>query len=343
MSTYDGVLLRTALDDKGDLPYKGGIVYLSPDIIPRGTDPYTDPQKTLSDDYDKDEGTSLTKNADNYFYMRGKNLSTESISGNFYVYVMEPNLFIYPDQWKDKGLRVASSTEKDPVYNSPFPSTAPGQIAVTTDPFIWHPDTTTHHCAMGRIVSAKNPNPIPQTGTVSSLAAWIINQGGYCWRNLTIVDKGVQWNQSTNYKQGSIGAKMYILVTCSGCPVNSTISFSCGVAGPKPAIYLPPTPITTTQGFITGIHSEVPANYVSNMSITYVPSGPPLPGFDITVTAQYVPPPKDSLYDYGITLSEFGLPEGSHDSLHNKQIQSLRKAEGIGPTKIIQIGAQTYI
>ena len=344
MSTYNGVLLRKALDDTGNLPYTGGVVSNSPDIIPKGLVPYSDPQKTLSDDYNnKDDGTSLTMDIDNYFYMRGKNLSQESIEGDFYLYVMKPNLLIYPDQWKDKGLRVASSTEENPVYNSSFPSTAPGKIAVATNPFIWNPDTTTHHCAIGRVVSAQNPNPIPQTGTVNDLAAWLVNQGGYCWRNLQIVDKGVQWSQSTTYTQGAMGAKMYILVTCNGCPINSTISFSCGVAGPKPQIYLPPTPITTTQGFITGIHSEIPANYISNMIISYEPSGSPLQGFEITVSAQYVVDNSNPLYAHGITLSKFGLPEGSDDPLHNKQIKSLRSLEKMGPTQAIQVGTQTYI
>lgn len=347
MSTYDGVLLRNALGDKGDIPYVGGSVSRSPDIVPRGTTPYTDPAASLSgDNYDKDEGTLLTENADNYFYMRGKNLSTESISGDFYVYVMEPSLLIYPDQWQNKGLRIASSSVEDPVYHSPFASTASGGIAVTTDPFIWNPGAAGHYCAIGRVVSAKNPNPIPKTGDVNDLAAWIVKQGGYSWRNVDVVDKGVKWNRSTQYVQGGIGANMYILVTCTGCPIGSTIAFSCGVAGPNPAINLPPTTITKEQGFITGVYSEVPANYVSNMSISYVPNGNPLPGFDITMSAQYVVPPTHELYCYGRNLSGLGLPEGSDDPLHNKQIKHLREAElnngHVGPDLAIQVGTQTY-
>lgn len=329
MSVYTDLFLRANLQDTGSIPATG-TPSSSPDIIPYGTAPVNDPGKFFSDNYGSDVGQNLLANAQNYIYVRSKNLGTVAEAGTVSLYYAKASLLLYPSLWQNNILQTSNGLTAVPI-------SAPkaNGIAVTTNPFTWQPQMISgdHYCMIGQIVTPNNPNPIPPTGGIQDFAAWITNNRGMGWRNVAIVDNGSPtFVQSVQYDQGNLSGAMSVLITCTNVPVGASVAFSAGTPGPVPLVNLPPTQVTNAGSFVVGVSTNIPANWSSELTYSYWGNGTtPLPGWSIAMSVIYIVPSDNPLFELGLTLEELGLDGEEH-------LRSLNESLGIGPKRGILVG-----
>ena len=229
---YNDLYFRANLGDTGTVPATGSLSS-SPDIIPFGTAPTANPKKFFTDNYSKDVGKDLIARAPNYLYLRAKNLKNGAQTGTIQLYYTKASLLLYPSLWQQNAIQTSSGASSVPVS-----AAALGGIAVTEDPFTWKPELISgdHYCLIGRVVTADHPNPIPQTGRISDFAAYIANNRGMGWRNISVVDAGSPtFSMSVGYEQGTEHGDMFVAIRAKGVPAGAEVAFSCATPGPGPA------------------------------------------------------------------------------------------------------------
>jgi hypothetical protein len=334
MANYNDLFLRDNTSDTGSIPANPP-VSTSPDIIPYGTSPVTDPTTFFTGNYGSDVGQDLIANAQNYLYMRAKNLAAGAESGTVSLYYSKASLLLYPSLWQSNILQTS-----DGATSVPISASTTGAIAVATNPFTWVPQAISgdHYCLIGRIVTATNPNPIPATGNIQDFATYIANNRGMGWRNVAITTAGSPtFTQNVNYDQGTQGGAMSVLITCTNVPVGAQVSFSSGTPGPTPPVNLPQTTVTNAGSFIAGVSTTIPANWTSNISYSYWANGTtPLPGWSIALSVVYFVPGGNSLYKLGKTFAQLGLKEEEH-------LPAIQSQIGIGPVRGIIVGGHKTI
>lgn len=341
MAQYQDILVRNSLTDQGIIPRTGAMSH-SPDIIPYGQEPVVDPQKFFSGNYDQDVGKDLVAGAQNYLYLRGKNLGTDASSGEAYLYYAKSSLLLYPDQWESNQLKTSAGKDSVPV------SADAGKIAVTNDPFTWQPDVPGagwHYCLIGRVATKKNPNPIPGTGDIQSFAAWVAQNGGIGWRNVAVVSAGAPtWTNEIQYDQGPKEDNVKFFVTCTNVPLGTYVSFSSGTPNPGGIpISLPKTEVTQNPSFIVGMQTKVAAGYSTKISYSYWSEGhAPPKGFKITLSAAIVVPPSNTaLYNLAYEPGALGFDKVLDYTPEGELVEADRG--GIGPSRMIILGDQVAL
>ncbi len=307
MTQYNSILLRQNLQDKGLMPRTGGWT-ASPDIIPAGISPVSDPTAvyTSAESYATNPGQPVVKNASNYIYLRGKNLSSETVTGEVRVFYAKQSLFLYPQQWLQNGLKTSQGSE-----TSELKDLAAGAIGVTTDPFAFVPtDTGEHHCLVGFISTPDHPfeNQKPPNAVTSlgKLAQWIGKTGGAGWHNVQFTDAGAPtFTNSTDYPASDTPQKVHITITCTGCAIGSEVAFSCGTPLPNGKyIKLPKTKVSTTGTVGFFIPAEIPANWTSEVTYSYWAGGPPLDDWSVSMSVSVVTNEDPTLEEYGRLASD---------------------------------------
>lgn len=324
---YSDIFLRANLADTGSVPATGSLC-TSPDIIPYGLAPVNDPVTFFTNNYNQDVGQDLIANAQNYLYMRAKNLMNGPETGTLALYYSPASLLLYPSQWQNNQLKTSSGASTVAVS---APSL--GAVVVGADPFVWSPQMPSpgdHFCLVGQVVTPSNPNPIPATGAISDFSTWVANNRGIGWRNVVVVDTGSPTiTNSVAYAQGTEGGDMYVAIQGKGIPAGAQVSFSCGTPGPSPLINMAPYTATGTD-FLVGIPTNIPANFSSNISYSYYANNTtPLPGWSLTITVFYFAPPTNAAHAKGISPKALGITGGA--------------LEALGPSKAIQVGSQTLV
>jgi hypothetical protein len=327
MAQYNDILVRDNLQDTGQIPCSGGMTH-SPDIIPQGTSPMSDPTVLIKEDWIKDVGQNLATERTNYIYMRGINLASGATEGEFHLYYAPAALLLFPDQWQNNFLKTSDGSSSVTVTPK-----AKDEKVVGFDPFTWAPvpppPGSSHYCMIGRVVTTAHPNPIPKTGDIDDFAKYISNNGGMCWRNVALVNKDIPtFEKNVKYDQGPTGALIHFLLSCKNVPVGAAVAFSCGTPGPQPPINLNKTTITNPYSQDVGMATNVPDNFSSYITYQYWSMGTkPPPGWEIKLQAIYIVPADHKLYDIAQPLESFKIPAD--------QIAK------IGPQKGIRVGAHT--
>jgi hypothetical protein len=336
MTQYNDLYMRCNLSDTGSVP-RSGVLSSSPDIIPYGTTPVTDPGTFFTNNHSQDVGQSLTANQQNYIYTRAYNYATGPQTGSIYLYYSPASLLLYPSLWSENGLTTSQGVDHVTVS-----AASANQIVVSNDPFTWVPQliSNDHYCMISRVSTNLNPSPVPQTGDINEFANWISTSGGWAWRNVSIVANGSPtFTQTINYTQGATAGILQFVLQCQNVPVGAQVAFSCGTPGPNPLINLPPTTVTNGSSFVIGMVSNIPANFVSNISYSYWANGnPPPPGFQITLIAYYyIPPTQKALLKFARPMAYYGC----HDENTHGIAQAFgnNKSVSIGPTPAIVVGS----
>ncbi len=324
---YNDIFLRANLGDNGSVPATGTLS-TSPDIIPYGLAPVNNPVSFFTNNYSQDVGKDLTANAQNYLYMRGKNLMNGPETGTLALYYSPASLLLYPDMWQQNQLKTSTGASTVPVSAAKL-----GDIVVGADPFVWTPQMPNpgdHFCLVGQVVTPSHPNPIPATGSISDFASWVANNRGIGWRNVVVVNSGSPTlTQSVSYSQGTEAGSMYVAIQGTGIPAGAQVSFSSGTPGPVPLINMAPYTATGSD-FLVGIPTSIPANFSTNISYSYYANGTkPLPGWSITITVFYFAPPSNDAHAKGISPEALGIRGAALDA--------------IGPVKAVQVGSQTLV
>jgi hypothetical protein len=363
MATYNGIFTRSTLGQINTIP-KPGALSSSPDIIPYGIAPVSDPQTFFKGNYDQDPGEPLEAGKTNYIYLRGKNYSDKKIDDNGNnkprLFWSKASLLSYPDKWTE----ITSTPSRNPVSLA----ADPGAIGVGSEPFIWAPENINndHYCMIGQVPSPGYDNQIPNTLQIKDFAGWVAQNGGVAWRNVIVNNAStvVLTGAKMYYEQGEDGCRIQFTIICTNVPKGTKVSFSAGAPGPNPPIYLEPTTVSTFPSFTTGVVCNVPANYVSDIYFNLeAPAGvTDLSDAVVEIQAAYPMTSGSSLYTLGHAPSELGIPSPdqayarikkeleksgeksgllSHHEQYLDQLSALAAPVG-GPTRLIVVGAMNY-
>ena len=91
---YNDMYIRDNLSDIVQVPATGG-ASRSPDIIPAGPMPTTDPQETYGPSrWLTDPGKNIQANQFNYIYVRAMNLAMGTGQGSIYLYYCKASLLL---------------------------------------------------------------------------------------------------------------------------------------------------------------------------------------------------------------------------------------------------------
>lgn len=310
MATYDDLYIRSTLSDPGTVPRSRSGLSSSPDIIPYGIMPVDNPAQFFVNNFNQVVSKDLIYNADNYVYLRGKNLFNGAQTGKMYSYYVPSNLLLYPSTWRENILY--TSTQRDHVEVS---ADAKDQPFATPEPLIWkrvpQPAPNFHYCMVSRVVTDEHPNPIPDTGTFSDFAEWVAGNGGIGWRNVRVVDAGSpEILFASDYDQKEEAGLMDVLITATGAPIGSEVWFSSGTPLPDgKVIAIPPTKITQDPQ-TWGTQAYIPPQWKTTFNGAYRSNGAgsPKPGFKVSLRIQYTPEVGARLYKLGRELDQ--LPYG---------------------------------
>jgi hypothetical protein len=324
-TVYKDMLVRSSTSDTGQVPFSG-TASSSPDIIPAGNLP-KDPLSFLAD-MGKDYGQNVIAAENNYLYARGVNLASKHQNGAVHLYWSRASLLQYPSQWSGNELPLdTEKTEGSPVEADQ------GANFVTLAPFLWKnvptPPPGDHYCLVGRMVTADDPNPIPDLFTLPDFAAWIAQNRGMSWRNITVVNdpRGPVITQQALYEQKQAASEIYVQLICENMPTGAEISLACGTPGPQPLIQLTWTKITEPNQ-IAGVQTKIPQNWTSNITYSFRPNGTkPAANAKLKLQMIYIVPPKEALEALATPLRAFGVPA--------REIA----ADGIEPTMGICFGS----
>lgn len=310
---YDDVVVRDNISDFGQTPVSGNLT-ASPDIVPNGTKLLTD-INVLRNDWFKDIGKDILKNAYNNIYMRGINLSSQKKKVRFSLYYSEASLLLYPSLWKDKPLKNAEGKSYIEV------EVDSGEIAVTPGIFSWKPEAIAendHYCLIGRVETDEHPNPIPDVEKIDDFAKFIATHPGFSWRNVTIVDAGAPtFSQAIPYMQGTQPGEMHFHLSWNKNLRGAMVSLNCDSELPQPLIQIPQQEITQDYG-IFGVISKVPENLKGNIIFNYWNNNrKSTEEWEIKLSVFYIVEDESPLSKYTIPIGEplspkKGILVGSH-------------------------------
>lgn len=363
MGTYNGIFMRSTLGQNNTVP-KPGALSSSPDIIPYGIAPVSDPQTFFRDNYNQDVGKKLEAGKTNYIYVRGKNYSDKEIrcdgkdTPRPRLFWSKASLLTYPNKWNE--------ITEGPTHDG-FSLIAPAaSVGVINQPYIWVPDSISgdHYCMIGQVPSPGYDNKIPDTLQIADFAGWVAQNGGIAWRNIEVINATtvVLTGAKMYYEQGTEASQIQFTIICTNVPKGTKVSFSAGAAGPVPPIYLEPTVVSTYPSFTTGVVCSVPKNYESNIFFNLeAPAGTPnLNDATVQIQAAYPMNPSSPNYHLGYTNRELGVPtpdeayarimrdmerSGSravledHQEMYLSQLEELYKG---GPTRLTVVGAMNF-
>jgi hypothetical protein len=309
---WDDLYFRHNFADTGLYPTPGALS-ASPDVIPLGSTPVSEPSDLIADaNWMRDFGSSTNALEANYVYLRGRNLSSVDTEGELYLYYSPASLLLWPHLWSRNALKTSNGR--------PSVSVRPGAGArfVTPEPFLWIPQQVSNdfYSLIGRVSTERHPNPIPDIRSITDFAAYISQHPDMAWRNVVTVNPNQPViTNSVQYDQGSEGCEVFIVAKCENAPDGSRIEFSAGTPGPRPMIKASgivknaQTPYGPSYNLAQ--LSYIPANWSSTIVYTWHSEGKvPLPGMKISIEAIMTPPLEHPVLAAAARpLTEFGIHE----------------------------------
>ncbi len=307
---YNDVYMRDHLGDTGQIPASGAWT-CSPDIIPNGTALIQNPVNTLTETYNSDIGKPTSLMNQNYFYVRGKNLSPGPQTAKFELYYCPQHLFLFPSFWMENQL---STSDGQKQISASVP--AANDIVVPDQPFTNLPVSQEHHCLIGRVITDKHPNPLPANITdMTALSKYILDNPNMSWRNVVLVQKDIPtFTHYFDLDVGNADCRILLGIRCNNITVGSSVAFSCGTpipSGPHQGKYieLVETKVTQPDMFLGQEEFYFPAGYKSNISYSYWAKEPILEKWDVHFEAIQILDQAHPLYSRAKCFTELGYPE----------------------------------
>lgn len=93
-----------------------------------------------------------------------------------------------------------------------------------------------------------------------------------------------EYKNSIEYSQGNEAGQIQFVLVCKNLPLGTVVGFYCEAVGPNPPISLPPTKVTSTPTFVTGMLTSVPANFEGK--INYYADFRQMPPADASIQMQ---------------------------------------------------------
>lgn len=238
---WNSIYIRDDFDDQGAIP-SGRSASHSPDIIPVGTNPIPNYLQTLQETWNQDIGQDIIQDANNYLYLRGKNLSTLGQGGMFTMYYAQMSTALNPANWTGNKIPGADNSPAVAVLN-----TAPGDIALPSEAFFWKdvppPPANSHYCLIATYSNPPTvPDPVPSTPfpTIDAFIQWVLNSPNVAWRNIVVLPGDTATNTTaTNISNmDTRNPREYMFyASCYNMPVGTSLVLTCQAAGADPVIY----------------------------------------------------------------------------------------------------------
>lgn len=324
MGQYKGILVRQNLQDTGSVPRTGGWT-ACPDLIPYGTEPVQQPTDFFRSNYNQDVGKVLVANAENYVYVRGKNLTDSPLTGTARLFYAPQNLFLYPSVWLQNTMTTMNGSETSEISN-----VMPNSTGVTVDPFTWIPsDINDHHAFISIVSTPEHPYETQLPGdtitSLNELAAWIAKTGGIGLHNVKIIEAGAPvFTNCTHLPASSTLEKITFTITAENAPVGTEVSFSSGKPLPGGVyINLPKTTVTNDTNFLVGVVYEIPANWDAELCFSFYSNGKKVPqDMRLTMAAYVVTQGNDAIADYALPAKAL-FPDARYHNSATGQLEDL--------------------
>ncbi|WP_394825870.1 hypothetical protein [Pendulispora albinea] len=186
MAICSGLLVRDNFADTGTVP-STGTIWTSPDIIPYGQDVLSSAQ-AVSTYKGPDIGRPVVNNLNNNIYVRCRNVSNHTMTGNVNLYYANSSLFLLPNTWTQ--LKVPTVNNAFVTASGPAPSTSipEGIIGMVQAPFNLSHVPPEHHFCFIAVVNDNNvPFPIPaKFASNAAFASWVASNPSVAWRNIVL-------------------------------------------------------------------------------------------------------------------------------------------------------------
>jgi len=286
MKKYENILIRTSLDDEGELP-RTGTLSDSPDVIPHGTEKEPDPVSFFIDNYDENVNKELKAAEKNYIYIRGKSIVRGKHKADMYVYYALDTDLDTPAKWETNILKTTSGKSFSAVVVQSL-----GNIVVAPEAFEWIVPTPLNAQTYSLIGIVVESGTIP-VFDFTDFNQFVADNNNVGWTKVTIKtpipppEPVLRWKTKFMYKQGDLEREMSFEVGCLNIPVGSYVSFEAeNKVGPNPLILLQKTKVSDPKGKF-GLDSVVPAGYESSITFSLYCDKPPAASA-LTFKAYYV-------------------------------------------------------
>ena len=255
---WDGIVTRGTLSERGKVPRSA--MASSPDIAVAGRTPFPD-TGFLTDpaNYGKVYDNGLDIGRPNYLYVRGKNGTSDVLSGSWSMFWAAPNILLHPDLWERNVLAIPTGNQY------PDFEIGPGEIGATTDPFTWAPhDMADYYSLIAIAETPEHRNPLRGVRNIESLAVALSRNANIAQRNVhPIRGKMPQVVFKTGYYHGDSPALVDLSVKFENIPKGSSYAISSGT--PLNGQVLSHRDANTIENGFTYIWAdlEIPAGWIT--------------------------------------------------------------------------------
>lgn len=258
LAVAHGIMMRKALGDTGAIPYPGSAWWSSPDIIPSGTTPVSNPQTFFTQNWNSDVGQNIKASQTNYIYVRGKNLFPGPESGTIALYWADAGVSLNPSQWGNQPVPTAPAAVTAANSND----IVVGQTAFTWSPAL--PPAGSHYCLIARVATPYFPNPTPSDSTWST--AWFLANPAFAWRNVGTVPMaaGAQTHQINFGSADDAPGKFLLIADCKNLAGSTLALASKGAV----AFDTGPQSISANDQQIS-VPIEMPAHYAGKLQVSF--------------------------------------------------------------------------
>lgn len=277
--------IRASFTDQGQIPRIGAGLGSAPDILPSGTQPVADPAEAfLGANFDRDCAKGLVPGAENYIYVRGENLGELDQDGQVFSYFAPSTLLLYPSVWRGNPLSTASGADHVKV------SGQAGQPFVTSEALLFKAVPPNEDFGIvSRVVTARDPNPIPDFTGIFELAQWLTETDGISFRRIRVIDPArPEIFFSASYCHGNQEASVVFVLEAIGAPVGSEVWLA--AVDPLPdgsTIAIPPSKITSAAGMKFAASVLIPSNWATKINAGYWSNGgAPASGFGLSLRVE---------------------------------------------------------
>jgi len=307
MDFLDDFLVRDSLSDDGTRPSQG-LPYASPDMICYRQ--ITDPQNFFKSNYTQDPNIAVEIGQPNFFYVRGKNLGTNTLSRYMFVFWSTASLLMDPSKWINNKMKVLKGTqwvEYVEVLDVP-----PGGIGVGNDYFTWQPPTQEHTCLVGVASRTTIPEVPDHFDSNYTFVDWVRNTRSVCWRNLTLVNQYPDPQYVTLYQFGNLdnnNVPMFFKVQASdNIPAGTTIAATCDPLGIHAQTIIKADDPNSRKIFTGG---DCPAKFKGTITVAaYLPKGATWPPNGQISTWAYISAQlNEPIAVYGAHPVRLGIPK----------------------------------
>lgn len=275
--SYQGIFLRHYL---GQQPGStGGPWSASPDVVPTGATPISDPERLVVD-YNTDLGSPVLPGQINFVYVRGLNTGSAPATARFWLFYTPSNLMLWPQTWRSDGITVNGQPQ-----NFVEVTIAPGQVGAGPA-FVWQAPPLPAGNTYCLIAYAENaplsqppqaPLPASPLPSTDALAQYVSGNPALAWRDTVEVSAAVPtWQQVIPVTGPPEGGSLMLGIQCQNMPTDGYVAFS--VPGPDAAstVHMPKTQISYPSMAIT-FPVTWPPNFATEATITYWMGATPPP------------------------------------------------------------------